>query len=36
MIEMYNKSGEIVSKIRKMAVDHVKADMKILDLSRVC
>jgi methionyl aminopeptidase len=32
MIEMYNKSGKIVSKIRKMAVDHVEADMKILDL----
>ena len=32
MIEMYNKSGQIVSKIRKMAVDHVEADMKILDL----
>ena len=32
MIEMYKKSGEIVSKIRSMAVDHVKADMKILDL----
>jgi methionyl aminopeptidase len=32
MIEMYKKSGEIVSKTRKMAVDHVEADMKILDL----
>jgi methionyl aminopeptidase len=32
MIEMYEKSGKIVSKIRKMAVNHVKADMKILDL----
>jgi methionyl aminopeptidase len=32
MIEMYKKSGKIVSKIRKMAVDHVEADMKILDL----
>ena len=32
MIEMYKKSGEIVSKVRAMAVDHVKADMKILDL----
>jgi methionyl aminopeptidase len=32
MIEMYEKSGKIVSKIRKMAVDHVEADMKILDL----
>ncbi len=32
MIEMYKKSGEIVSKVRAMAVDHVKADMKVLDL----
>jgi methionyl aminopeptidase len=32
MNEMYKKSGNIVSKTRKMAVDHVKADMKILDL----
>ena len=32
MIEMYKKSGEIVSKVRAMAVDHVKADMEILDL----
>jgi methionyl aminopeptidase len=32
MIEMYKKSGKIVSEIRAMAVDHVKADMKILDL----
>jgi methionyl aminopeptidase len=32
MIEMYEKSGKIVSKIRKMAVEHVEADMKILDL----
>ena len=29
---MYEKSGKIVSKIRKMAVEHVEADMKILDL----
>ncbi|HEX7467995.1 MAG TPA: type II methionyl aminopeptidase [Methanobacterium sp.] len=32
MIEMYNKSGKIVSKTRSLAVDYVKADMKILDL----
>lgn len=32
MIEIYKKSGEIVSKIRSMAVDHVEANMKILDL----
>ncbi len=32
MIEMYKKSGKIVSKIRSMAVDYIKADMKILDL----
>jgi methionyl aminopeptidase len=32
MIEMYEKSGKIVSKTRSMAVDYVKADMKILDL----
>jgi methionyl aminopeptidase len=32
MIKMYKKSGQIVSKIRKMAVNHVEADMKILDL----
>jgi methionyl aminopeptidase len=32
MIEKYKKSGEIVSKVRAMAVNHVKADMKIIDL----
>ncbi len=32
MIEMYKKSGKIVSKTRSMAVDYVKADMKIIDL----
>jgi methionyl aminopeptidase len=32
MIEMYKKSGQIVSKTRSLAVDYVKADMKILDL----
>ena len=32
MMEMYKKSGQIVSKVRKMAVDYVKADMKIIDL----
>jgi methionyl aminopeptidase len=32
MIEAYEKSGKIVSKVRQMAVDHVTADMKILDL----
>ncbi len=31
-MEMYKKPGQIVSKVRKMAVDHVKADMKIIDL----
>jgi methionyl aminopeptidase len=32
MIEMYDKSGKIVSKVRSMAVDYVKPDMKIIDL----
>jgi len=32
MIESYEKSGKIVSKVRQMAADHVEADMKILDL----
>ncbi len=32
MIEMYKKPGEIVSKIRKRAVDHIEADMKISDM----
>jgi methionyl aminopeptidase len=32
MMEMYKKPGQIVSKVRKMAVDHIKADMKIIDL----
>lgn len=32
MMEEYKKSGQIVSKVRKMAVNHVKADMKIIDL----
>ncbi|MDD3986007.1 MAG: type II methionyl aminopeptidase [Methanobacterium sp.] len=32
MMEKYKKSGQIVSKVRKMAVNHVKADMKIIDL----
>ena len=36
MIEMYKKSGEIVSKIRSMAVDYVKADMKILRSCGIC
>ena len=31
-MEMYKKPGQIVSKVRKMAVDHIKADMKIIDL----
>ena len=31
-MEMYKKPGQIVSKVRKIAVDHVKADMKIIDL----
>lgn len=32
MNEMYKKSGEIVSKTRKKAVEYVKADMSVLDL----
>ncbi|UTB33748.1 MAG: type II methionyl aminopeptidase [Methanobacterium sp. ERen5] len=32
MIEEYEKSGKIVSKVRKMATDYIKADMKILEL----
>jgi methionyl aminopeptidase len=32
MIEKYKKAGKIVSKTRSMAVDYVKADMKIIDL----
>ena len=32
MIEAYEKSGKVVSKVRKMAVNHVTADMKILEL----
>ncbi len=32
MMEMYKKPGEIVSKIRKRAVDHIEADMKIIDI----
>jgi len=32
MIEKYEKSGKIVSKVRKMAADYIDADMKILDL----
>ena len=32
MIEKYNKAGKIVSKTRSLAVDYVKADMKIIDL----
>jgi methionyl aminopeptidase len=32
MIEKYKKAGKIVSKTRSMAVEHVKADMKIIDL----
>lgn len=32
MIEAYEKSGKIVSKVRQMAVDYVDADMKILEL----
>jgi methionyl aminopeptidase len=31
-MEMYKKPGQIVSKVRKMAVDHVEEDMKIIDL----
>jgi methionyl aminopeptidase len=32
MIDMYKKSGKIVSKVRKKAADYVKEDMKILEL----
>jgi len=32
MIDMYKKSGKIVSKVRKNAADYVKEDMKILEL----
>jgi methionyl aminopeptidase len=32
MIEKYEQSGKIVSKTRKMAVNYVQADMKILEL----
>jgi methionyl aminopeptidase len=32
MIKMYNKSGKIVAKVRKMAVEKVRENMKILDL----
>jgi len=32
MIEEYEKSGKIVSKVRRMAADYIEADMKILDL----
>lgn len=32
MIEKYKKAGKIVSKTRSMAVEYVKADMKIIDL----
>ncbi len=33
MIEKYKKAGEIVSKVRKDAVNHVKEDMKYLELA---
>jgi methionyl aminopeptidase len=32
MIDMYKKSGKIVSEVRKKAVNYVKEDMKILEL----
>lgn len=32
MIEMYEKAGEIVSKVRQMAVNYVKDDLKVLEL----
>ncbi|MCE5213969.1 MAG: type II methionyl aminopeptidase [Methanobacterium sp.] len=32
MVEMYEKSGSIVAKVRKKATDMVKEDLKILDL----
>ena len=32
MMKAYEKSGQIVSKVREKAVDFVQADMKILDL----
>lgn len=33
MIEKYKKAGEIVSKVRKKAVNHVREDMKYLELA---
>ena len=32
MIEMYEKSGKIVSKVREMTVDYIEENMKVLDL----
>lgn len=32
MIEKYKKAGKIISKTRSMAVDFIKADMKIIDV----
>jgi methionyl aminopeptidase len=32
MIDMYKKSGKIVSKVRKKAADYVKEDMKIIEV----
>jgi methionyl aminopeptidase len=32
MIEMYEKAGGIVSKVRQLAVDYVKEDLKVLEL----
>jgi methionyl aminopeptidase len=32
MIKMYRKAGKITSKVRKMALDEIKPDMKILEL----
>lgn len=32
MVEMYEKSGKIVSQVRKMAIEMVKENLKVLDL----
>jgi methionyl aminopeptidase len=32
MMEMYEKAGKIVADVRELAVNHVKGEMKILDL----
>jgi methionyl aminopeptidase len=32
MIEMYKKAGKIVSRVRRMAINQVKEDLKVIDL----